>query len=68
MTQMRLGEDVLCEILRLQVHELLNASCAESSDAERYENNFWYLRVPPGKMGTSTIHYVGSPSFLRRHS
>lgn len=22
-----------------------------------YENNFWYLRVPPEMMGTSTIHY-----------
>lgn len=24
---------------------------------QMYENNFWYLRVPPQKMGTSTIHY-----------
>jgi len=24
---------------------------------QMYENNFWYLRVPPEKMGTSTIHY-----------
>eukprot|EP00930_Biecheleria_cincta_P051691 TRINITY_DN3689_c0_g1_i1.p1 TRINITY_DN3689_c0_g1~~TRINITY_DN3689_c0_g1_i1.p1 ORF type:complete len:513 (+),score=89.48 TRINITY_DN3689_c0_g1_i1:52-1590(+) len=24
---------------------------------QMYENNFWYLRVLPGKMGTSTIHY-----------
>lgn len=22
-----------------------------------YENNFWYLRVPKGKIGTSTMHY-----------
>eukprot|EP00929_Paragymnodinium_shiwhaense_P101415 TRINITY_DN64509_c0_g1_i1.p1 TRINITY_DN64509_c0_g1~~TRINITY_DN64509_c0_g1_i1.p1 ORF type:complete len:527 (+),score=111.28 TRINITY_DN64509_c0_g1_i1:76-1656(+) len=22
-----------------------------------YENNFWYLRTPPKKMGTSVIHY-----------
>jgi hypothetical protein len=22
-----------------------------------YENNFWYLRAPPNKMGTSVIHY-----------
>lgn len=24
---------------------------------QMYENNFWYLRTPPGKMGTSVIHY-----------
>lgn len=31
------------------------------SDDVRYENNFWYLRVPPQKMGTSTIHYARGP-------
>jgi len=24
---------------------------------QMYENNFWYLRTPPGKIGTSVIHY-----------
>jgi len=24
---------------------------------QMYENNFWYLRIPPDMMGTSTIHY-----------
>lgn len=24
---------------------------------QMYENNFWYLRTPPDKIGTSTLHY-----------